>query len=156
MKAISILALASLLTAGAVFASTGHGAGGHASSHSTKAKAATRIVKLDASEYAFSTKAISFNAGETIKFVVTNKGKQKHALTIGTAAEQAEHQAEMEKMAAMNHDEGEHEMPANSIHVAPGETRELVWSFKAPGQLLFACSYPGHADLGMQGDITVR
>jgi uncharacterized cupredoxin-like copper-binding protein len=56
----------------------------------------------------------------------------------------------------MNHDESEHEMPANSIHVAPGETKELVWSFTTPGQLLFACSYPGHADLGMKGDITVR
>jgi uncharacterized cupredoxin-like copper-binding protein len=151
MKAISILGLASLLTAGVVFASTGHDTG-----HAAKAKAATRVVKLDASEYAFSAKAISFKAGETIKFVITNKGKQKHALTIGTAAEQAEHRAEMEKMAAMNHDEAEHGMPANSIHVAPGETRELVWSFAAPGQLLFACSYPGHADLGMTGDITVR
>jgi uncharacterized cupredoxin-like copper-binding protein len=154
MKAISILAAASLLAAGAALASTGHGA--HTSGHSATAKAAARIVKLDASEYAFSSKAISFKAGETVKFVITNKGKQKHALTIGTAAEQAEHQAEMEKMAAMNHDENEHAMPANSIHVAPGETREMVWSFNAPGQLLFACSYPGHADLGMTGDITVR
>lgn len=160
MKVLFGIAVGYFLAAGAALASTGghagHGAGTSASGHPGKAKAATRVVKLEASEYAFSTSALSFKAGETVKFVVTNKGKLKHELTIGSAAEQAAHQAEMEKMADMKHDESEHEMPANSIHVAPGETREIVWTFTTPGQLLYACNYPGHTDLGMQGEIAVR
>jgi uncharacterized cupredoxin-like copper-binding protein len=150
------------MVANLALASTGghSGHGNHepsaATGHPGNAKAVTQTVKLDASEYAFSTTNLAFKAGQTVKFVVTNKGKKKHELTIGTAAEQAAHQAEMEKMAEMNHDEGSHQMPANSIHVAPGETRELVWTFTRAGQLVFACNYPGHTDLGMRGDITVR
>lgn len=152
MKAMTLIAATAVLTAGAAFAATG----GHGASHKGSTKAPTRTVKLDASEYAFNAITLSFKAGETVKFVLTNKGKLKHSLTIGTAQEQKTHQDEMAEMAGMNHDETEHAMPGNSIHVAPGETRELVWTFSKPGQLLFACSYPGHADLGMQGAITVQ
>jgi uncharacterized cupredoxin-like copper-binding protein len=161
MKTTIVIAASTMLIAGAAFAATGgHGGHGtHAPSASGKlgsAKAVTRTVKLDASEYAFSATTLSFKTGETVKFVVTNKGKSKHELTIGTAEEQAAHQAEMEAMAGMKHDESSHEMPPNSLHVAPGETRELVWTFTKPGQLVFACNYPGHADLGMKGGIAVQ
>jgi uncharacterized cupredoxin-like copper-binding protein len=161
MKTTIVIAASTMLIAGAAFATTeSHGVHGTrapgAGGKPGNANAATRTVKLDASEYAFSLRALSFKTGETVKFVVTNKGKSKHELTIGTAEEQAAHQAEMEAMAGMQHDESSHEMPPNSLHVAPGETRELVWTFTTPGQLLFACNYPGHADLGMRGDIAVR
>lgn len=141
--------------AGATYA---HGGAGHGSSwgHPGTAKDVTRTVKLDASEYSFSVPALAFKSGETVKFVVTNKGKLKHELTIGDATEQSKHAAEMSKMSDMHHDEKTHEMPANSIHVGPGETRELIWTFSKAGKLLFACNYPGHADLGMEGKITVE
>jgi uncharacterized cupredoxin-like copper-binding protein len=121
-----------------------------------KAKDVTRTVKIEATEYAFSEKVLTFKAGETVKLVVTNKGGLKHELTIGDADEQASHGKEMAKMSDMGHSEGEHEMPANSIHVAPGETRELIWNFDKPGKLLFACNYPGHSALGMEGEIAVE
>ncbi len=119
-------------------------------------KRVTRTVKLEMSEYAFDQTSLTFKAGETVRFVVSNKGKLKHELTIGTAEEQKAHRAAMQSMSDMNHDEHSHDMPANAIHVAPGETRELVWEFTSAGALLFACNYPGHADLGMEGKIAVN
>lgn len=156
MSVIRVLAAAAAL-AFAVGAALAHGdAKGSAWGHAGKAKDVTRTVKLDASEYAFSEQALTFKAGETVKFVIKNTGKLKHELTIGDAAEQAAHAAEMSKMSDMKHDENTHEMPANSIHVAPGETRELIWTFEKAGKLLFACNYPGHSDLGMAGNIVVQ
>lgn len=126
------------------------------SGHLGNAKQATRTVKLELKEYSFSTAELTFKPGETVKFVVTNTGRLKHELTIGTAAEQEEHRKEMEAMSDMHHDESTHAMPENSIHVAPGQTRELVWTFTTAGKLQFACNYPGHADLGMEGRIVVQ
>ncbi len=156
MRSILIFGAAAALTAGVALAHGGSHGTNSTSGEPGDPKKATRTVKLDASEYAFSEQALSFKAGETVKFVVSNKGKLKHELTIGDAAEQAAHAAEMSTMSDMKHDEGSHEMPANSIHIAPGETRELVWKFSKPGKLLFACNYPGHSDLGMQGRIAVE
>ena len=152
------LATLTLLLGSAGFA-LAHG-GAHdpnsVSGHLGNAKKATRTVKLELTEYSFSATELSVKSGETVKFVVTNTGRLKHELTIGTKAEQAEHRTEMEAMSDMKHDENTHAMPENSIHVAPGETRELVWTFTKPGNLEFACNYPGHADLGMEGKITVQ
>ena len=47
-------------------------------------------------------------------------------------------------------------MPANSVHVAPGETRELIWTFSKNGALMIACNYPGHSELGMTGSLEVK
>jgi uncharacterized cupredoxin-like copper-binding protein len=49
-----------------------------------------------------------------------------------------------------------HDMPAGSVHVDPGATKEFVWTFTTAGKLQFACNYPGHADLGMEGSIAVN
>lgn len=127
-----------------------------ASGHLGNPKKATRTIKLELKEYSFSAAELSVKPGETVKFVVTNNGRLKHELTIGTAAEQEEHRKEMEAMSDMKHDETTHAMPENSIHVGPGQTRELVWTFATAGKLEFACNYPGHADLGMEGKITVQ
>ena len=116
----------------------------------------TRTVTIRMSEYAFDTQSLTFKAGETVKFIVINNGKLKHELTVGTAEEQKAHRAAMQSMSDMNHDEHSHDMPANAIHVNPGETREFVWHFTKAGSLQFACNYPGHADLGMEGSISVK
>lgn len=116
----------------------------------------TRTLKVEMSEYTFSIHDLKFKAGETIKFVVVNKGKLKHELTIGDADEQLEHRKEMEKMSDMGHDDTAHGMPSNAIHVAPGQTRELIWQFTKAGVLEMACNYPGHADLGMEDSISVE
>jgi uncharacterized cupredoxin-like copper-binding protein len=165
MRVLSIL-LATvalpLLPVTAIASSTGaHDHGKHEHGPTTSGEAGnparvTRTVTIRMSEYAFDTERLEFKAGETVKFIVINNGKLKHELTVGTAEEQKAHRAAMQSMSDMNHDEHSHEMPANAIHVNPGETRELVWHFTKAGSLQFACNYPGHADLGMEGSIAVR
>ena len=91
MRSILIFGAAAALTAGVALAHGGSHGTNSTSGEPGDPKKATRTVKLDASEYAFSEQALSFKAGETVKFVVSNKGKLKHELTIGDAAEQAEH-----------------------------------------------------------------
>jgi uncharacterized cupredoxin-like copper-binding protein len=120
------------------------------------AKDVTRTIRIEADEYSFDPAAISVRVGETIKFVVVNNGKLMHELTIGDAAEQEAHQQSMSKMSDMNHDEGTQQMPANSLHIPPGQTRELTWMFSKDGKLIIACNYPGHSVLGMVGSLEVR
>jgi uncharacterized cupredoxin-like copper-binding protein len=79
-----------------------------------------------------------------------------HEFTIGDEDSQLEHRKSMATMGDMHHTEGEHAMPSNSVHVAPGKTGELIWTFDGSSNLIFACNYPGHADLGMEGKITVK
>jgi uncharacterized cupredoxin-like copper-binding protein len=145
----------------AAIAAGPHGHGQHEHGATTSGEAGdparvTRTVTIKMSEYAFDTQSLTFKAGETVKFVVINNGKLKHELTVGTAEEQKAHRAAMQSMSDMNHDEHSHDMPANAIHVDPGETREFVWHFTKAGSLQFACNYPGHADLGMEGSISVK
>ena len=53
-------------------------------------------------------------------------------------------------MANMGHNE------ANTVSAEPGETKELVWTFTHAGTFDFACNYPGHAEVGMEGKIVVK
>jgi uncharacterized cupredoxin-like copper-binding protein len=152
-SAIALLAAASFAADARAHGEQKHSAWGSPGN----AKDVTRTVKLEATEYAFSEKGLTFKSGETVKFVVTNTGGLRHEFTIGDADEQAAHGKEMAETSDTSHSESEHHaMPANSIHVAPGETRELIWKFEKAGKLLFACNYPGHSALGMEGQISVE
>jgi uncharacterized cupredoxin-like copper-binding protein len=133
-----------------------HGTGETAFGHPGKAKDVSRTVKIAARDYEFNPAQLSFAKGETIKFVVVNGGRHMHELTIGDAATQEQHRDMMTKMSDMAHDHDDSEMPSNSVHVKPGETGELIWTFTKAGALEFACNFPGHADLGMEGKIEVK
>ena len=124
--------------------------------HPGDASKVSRTIKIDMKEYEFSIPTLSVNKDETIRFVITNVGKMKHEMTIGSEEEQLAHRKEMEAMANMHHDESTHAMPGNAIHVSPGETREIIWQFTKAGKIKFACNYPGHADLGMEGNISIE
>jgi uncharacterized cupredoxin-like copper-binding protein len=87
--------------------------------------------------------------GETIRFVVTNSGVLEHEFVIGDEHEQEEHAAEMMD-GGMMHDE------ANAMSVPAGETRELVFTFHEPGELLIGCHVDGHYDAGMVARIIVE
>lgn len=111
-----------------------------------------RTITLEASEIAFNVKEIVVKKGETARFVLVNKGDQPHEFTIADAAEQAEHRQMMASMdmSGMNHNDG------NSISTEPGETKALVWTFTRAGKFEFACNYPGHAEVGMEGPLIVK
>ena len=134
---------------------------------------AQRSVEVVMGDMSFNPKAIDIKAGETIRFVLVNKGQLLHEFNLGDAAMHARHQQEMLKMqqsgmltptgmkemdhgsmAGMDHGMMKHDDP-NSVLVEPGKTAELTWTFTKATSLEFACNIPGHYQAGMVGKLTV-
>ncbi|MFP5409419.1 MAG: plastocyanin/azurin family copper-binding protein [Gammaproteobacteria bacterium] len=97
----------------------------------------------------FTPDKITVQEGETVRFVVRNKGRMLHEMVIGTPEELAKHAAMMAKFPNMEHDE------PYMVHVDPGKTGEIVWTFNRAGQFEFACLIAGHYEAGMRGTLTV-
>ena len=113
-------------------------------------KAISRVVTISmADSMRFTPDLIDVKQGETIKFVIHNKGGMLHELVIGTAKELQEHAALMVKFPTMEHSE-----PYMS-HVGAGKKSEMVWQFNKAGDFDFACLIPGHFQAGMVGKIRV-
>ncbi len=157
------IALAAVgLSASAALASPGHtGPDALAYGQSGVAAKVTRTVRIEASEIKYNVTDFKFKVGETVKFVLVNKGAQDHELTIADTATQLAHRKMMQDMAAMpNMDMSK--MPGHghgaesTVTAKPGETKELVWQFTKPGSFEFACNFPGHAEVGMAGKILVN
>jgi uncharacterized cupredoxin-like copper-binding protein len=87
--------------------------------------------------------------GDTVRFVVRNDGKIMHEFVIGTVQENQAHAELMKKFPDMEHDE------PYMVHVPPGKTAEIIWTFNRPGEFEFACLIAGHYDAGMKGMIKV-
>ncbi|BFT62268.1 plastocyanin/azurin family copper-binding protein [Pseudomonas moorei] len=141
------------------------------------ASTATRTVEVVMADMSFTPKAIDIKAGETIRFVLVNKGQLLHEFNLGDAAMHAKHQQEMLQMqqsgmlsptgmmgmdhgamAGMDHSSQGHAMKhddPNSVLVEPGKTAELTWTFSKAANLEFACNVPGHYQAGMVGKLTV-
>ena len=158
---IVLSAFAAALLASAASASSGHSGADTAYGHRGDARKAAKTVRIEASEIRFNVGELSFKSGETVKFVLVNKGEQDHELTIGDAAMQMEHRKMMQEMAAMPNMDmtkmpGHKHNVESTIVAKPGETKELVWQFTRPGVFEFACNIPGHAEVGMTGKIVVN
>ena len=97
----------------------------------------------------FTPSKLSFKQGETVRFVIQNKGKLLHEMVIGTRAELDAHAAMMIKFPNMAHDE------PYMAHVNAGQSGGLVWTFNRPGDFEFACLIAGHYQAGMVGTISV-
>ena len=133
---------------------------------------ATRSVEVVLGDMSFNPKTIDVKAGETVRFVLVNKGQLLHEFNLGDAAMHTRHQQEMlqmqengmltptgmkemdhSAMAGMGH-AMQHDDP-NSVLVAPGKTAELTWTFTKATNIEFACNIPGHYQAGMVGKLTV-
>lgn len=156
MKLIPLSTLALLLAAGTALAD-----GGHAHSDDWevgrpgKAADVTRTIEIDMFEpeaggMAFSPSELTIARGETVRFVVTNRGELEHELVFDTAEANMEHMQVMMMNPEMRHDD------PNAVSLAPGETGELIWTFSQPGTFQFACLVPGHLEAGMHGPLNVN
>ncbi|MBK5415283.1 copper-resistant cuproprotein CopI [Pseudomonas sp. TH31] len=133
---------------------------------------ASRSVEVVMGDMSFDPKTIEVKAGETVRFVLVNKGQLLHEFNLGDAAMHAAHQQEMLKMQQngmltptamkdMDHgsmagmDHGMKHDDPNSVLVPPGKTAELTWTFTRATSLEFACNIPGHYQAGMVGKLTV-
>ena len=97
----------------------------------------------------YSRAEIRVRQGETVTFVISNKGKLQHELVIGTEDELQQHAELMRKNPDMEHDE------PYMAHVKPGTTEKMTWRFTKPGTFLFGCLVAGHFEAGMKGRIVV-
>ena len=112
---------------------------------------ARRTVDVEMDDHMrFSPAKLTVKAGETIRFLVVNKGKLPHEMVIGTGAELDEHAEWMRKMPGMSHAE------PNQVTLAPGQRGRIVWTFDKPGTFAFACLVPGHREAGMVGSVSVQ
>jgi uncharacterized cupredoxin-like copper-binding protein len=113
-------------------------------------KHVARTIEIHGSDkMRYTPNAIAVRQGETVRFVVRNRGRLMHELVLGTMAELKEHAEWMKKHPGMEHDE------PYMAHVGPGESGEIVWQFTHAGEFYFACLIPGHFEAGMTGKIVV-
>jgi uncharacterized cupredoxin-like copper-binding protein len=112
---------------------------------------AVRTIAIDmADTMRYSPAEVQVKQGETVKFVVSNSGKQMHEMVIGTEEELRRHAEMMKKLPGMEHDE------PYMAHVGPGKKEQITWTFTKAGRFMFGCLVPGHWEAGMKGTIVVR
>lgn len=160
-RRFAVLAVSLALASGTVLA---HGDSHQATGGATRAKveqkpfgiagdpaAVTRTIEIDMTDrMKFEPAGIAVKQGETVRFVLRNRGATMHEMVIGTTAELKAHAALMRKFPDMEHDE------PYMAHVAPGTSGEIVWRFNRAGTFQFACLVPGHFEAGMVGRVVVR
>ncbi|MDQ6881046.1 MAG: cupredoxin family protein [Pseudomonadota bacterium] len=113
-------------------------------------KSARRTIEIAMGDnMRFTPSTVAVRQGETVRFVVTNKGQLLHEMVIGDKKTLDEHAALMVRFPAMEHDE------PYMAHVPAGKKETLVWTFNRPGDFDFACLVAGHYQAGMTGKITV-
>lgn len=162
-----------LMSAGASAAGT-HGSGhGPSIGEPGTASEADRTLTVDMHDNYYEPEVIEVKPGETVRFVVENKGSVVHEFNIATPAMHESHQKEMMMMVEhgviqgdklneemMNMDMGngqtmKHDDP-NSVLLEPGQRKEVIWTFADKGGIEFACNVPGHYQSGMYGDVNFQ
>jgi uncharacterized cupredoxin-like copper-binding protein len=116
----------------------------------TPAGADRTIEVVMSDDMRFSPAQLTVRRGETVGFVVQNRGTAVHEMVLGTRKELTRHAALMRKFPGMQHDE------PWMVHVQPGRTETFAWTFNRAGSFLYACLLPGHFESGMKGSITVK
>jgi uncharacterized cupredoxin-like copper-binding protein len=101
-------------------------------------------------ELRFEPAEFTFQAGETVRFEVTNAGQIVHEFLIGDEAAQDEFEMEMSEGDGMAHDTDA------GVSVEPGESETFEYTFAEAGELLAGCHEPGHYGGGMKATITVE
>ena len=134
----------------------------------TKGKASdvNKVIVVNMYDNYYEPSKIEIKKGETVKFVVTNKGELVHEFNIATKKMHIKHQPEMmmmveneillpdkvdkekmKEMAKKNPSMGHSH--SNSVLLSPGEKGELVWKFNNKVIIEAACNVPGHYEVGM-------
>ncbi len=111
----------------------------------------TRIAVTLTDELTVELASSTVRHGVPVTFVITNTGSVLHELTLGNAAEQDAHDAEMLAAGGMSMPRDE----PNAVSVEPGQTKELTFYFETPGTTLAGCHVVGHYQAGMKAEITV-
>jgi uncharacterized cupredoxin-like copper-binding protein len=88
-----------------------------------------RVIRIEMSDaMRFFPDQIKVKRGDTVRFVVRNRGQLAHEMVLGTMDDLKQHAAEIKKTGEMMH-EGAH-----VAHVRPGATGRIVWQFTKAGE----------------------
>ena len=126
----------------------------------------SRTINVKMYDNYFEPKSIKVKSGETIKFVVENKGELVHEYNIATKKMHLKHQPEMMMMMQMGillptkldmkkmkeASKTNHAMShshSNSLLLEPNKKGEIIWKFSTNEELEVACNVPGHYQAGM-------
>jgi|GEM_PF-1142254 cytochrome c oxidase subunit 4 len=101
---------------------------------------------MEAGDYFFKPDAITANAGQAIRIALKNTGSVEHNITLSSVpkSQSAEPWKDPSLAATL------------VTKAAPSSTGRGSFLAPAPGEYVFFCSVPGHADLGMHGTIVVK
>jgi len=141
---------------------------------------AHRVIEVRAGDdLRFAPAEITVRAGETVTFHIVNTGRQEHEFTVGDPDAQELHEYQMASMNMAGMDHGamarlgkQHERymqsldrriseldrraAANaSVHIPPGETRNITWAFTGALAPVYGCHMRGHWAGGMKGSLLV-
>ena len=100
-------------------------------------------VRVAAREFKFVPNKITLKAGQSVKFILVNKGTVDHDLH--SEALPLVVPAAMGEMAGMEHDT-----------LRPGKIAVVTFTPKKKGTFAFWCTAPGHQDAGMKGTIVIQ
>ena len=137
-----------------------------------KASDVTKVIKVNMYDNYYEPSKIKVKKGETVKFVVTNKGELVHEFNIATKKMHIHHQKEMMKMVEYGILVGDkidkkkrkevskkdHSMShshSNSLLLEPNKSGEIIWKFTSSASLEAACNMPGHYQAGMVSKINI-
>lgn len=167
MKRLSNLSKALVFTGMMLLVTGAQAAGSHAGSHGHGTEdqnsaptdigragdpaQVSRTVAVDMTDVMrFTPGQIDVKAGETLRFLVTNSGKIRHEMVLGTDADLQAHYAMMMADPTMRHEE------PNAISLEAGKSGEIIWQFPTAGRVSFGCLEPGHYLAGMKGAVSIQ
>src|SRR3954465_679764 len=121
---------------------------------------AERPVRIEMSDQMrFTPALVEAKRGETLRFIVLNRGAVMHEMVLGTMDDLKQHAELMQKMQENSHHGhhgGEHVHGGpGMVHLAPGKSSQFGWQFVRAGEFYYGCLIPGHFDAGMIGKIKV-
>jgi len=138
----------------------------------TKGKASdvNKVIIVNMYDNYYEPSKIEIKKGETVKFVVKNKGELVHEFNIATKTMHLKHQPEMmmlveneiilsDKIDKKKMMEMAKKNPSmlhshsNSVLLSPGESADLIWKFTNSVKIEAACNVPGHYEAGMIAEI---
>ncbi|MGQ0678317.1 MAG: cupredoxin domain-containing protein [Actinomycetota bacterium] len=105
-----------------------------------------RSVEIAMVDNAFQPASLQVTKGETVRFVFRNAGSLAHDAVIGDEQAQQEH-AETAEGGHAGHG-------GDALDLDPGQSGELIYTFKEAGELKIGCHEPGHYEAGMKVDLT--
>ena len=138
----------------------------------TKGKASdvNKVIIVNMYDNYYEPSKIEIKKGETVKFVVKNKGELVHEFNIATKTMHLKHQPEMmmlveneiillDKIDKKKMMEMAKKNPSmlhshsTSVLLSPGESADLIWKFTNSLKIEAACNVPGHYEAGMIAEI---